>query len=274
MAIYSFTFSPTGTSAAIARAISEGITQSAGKAVTFSDLTSGGAGELSFGSDDLVLVTAPVYGGKITPMIKRRLEGVEGGGARCVVVAVYGNRAFEHAAADIAGFMTESGFRVCGAGAFVGEHSYSTPSAPIAEGRPDSLDLSDARTFGSQIAARMIDDTLAEVDLSLLADEPSPAEALDNFRTFVMEYQRQQAQERVVYLPEVDPTVCDDCGGCYAVCPTGAITPGSHEADPALCIKCCACVKSCPQGARSFRSPFAPVLSANFAQRKSPRWII
>ncbi len=67
MAIYSFTFSPTGTSAAIARAISEGITQSAGKAVTFSDLTSGGAGELSFGSDDLVLVTAPVYGGKITP---------------------------------------------------------------------------------------------------------------------------------------------------------------------------------------------------------------
>ena len=77
-----------------------------------------------------------------------------------------------------------------------------------------------------------------------------------------------------MYLPEVDPTVCDDCGGCYAVCPTGAITPGSHEADPALCIKCCACVKSCPQGARSFRSPFAPVLSANFARRKSPRWII
>ncbi len=75
----------------------------------------------------------------------------------------------------------------------------------------------------------MIDDTLAEVDLSLLADEPSPAEALDNFRTFVMEYQRQQAQERVVYLPEVDPTVCDDCGGVTPCVLPEPLPPGAMK---------------------------------------------
>ena len=109
----------------------------------------------------------------------------------------------------------------------------------------------------------MIDDTLAEVDLSLLADEPSPAEALDNFRTFVMEYQRQQAQERVVYLPEVDPTVCDDCGGVTPVSYRSHY-PGAMKPTPALCIKCCACVKSCPQGPGASGARLPPCCRLNF----------
>ena len=41
------------------------------------------------------------------------------------------------------------------AGAFIGEHSYSTPEMPVAEGRPDSMDLADARIFGGQCARKL-----------------------------------------------------------------------------------------------------------------------
>ena len=40
--------------------------------------------------------------------------------------------------------------------------------------------------------------------------------------------------------------------------------------DPARCIRCCACVKGCAFGARTFETPFAAVLSRNFARRKPP----
>ena len=41
----------------------------------------------------------------------------------------------------------------------------------------------------------------------------------------------------------------------------GAIVAGDElRTDAAKCIRCCACVKGCPVGARSYDSPFAPVL--------------
>ena len=45
---------------------------------------------------------------------------------------------------------------------------------------------------------------------------------------------------------------------------------GELHTDPARCIRCCACVKGCAFGARTFETPFAAVLSRNFARRKPP----
>lgn len=274
MGIYSFTFSPTGTSAKIIKGINAGISDGLNVIVNLSDLTTTPATGVALGDGDVVIVGAPVYGGRIAPVVKQRFESIEGNGAKCVVVAVYGNRAFENAVNDLAAFMREHGFVVCGAAAFVGEHSYSTPATPIAQGRPDSQDLADAYAYGKHIAAKLKAGELVGLDCSTLKDEPSPAESMSNFKEFVMAYQREQAESPKVYLPVVDMSVCDDCGGCYAVCPTEAITPGQREADPTKCIKCCACVKFCPQNARSLRSPFAEPLSANFTLRKSPRWLL
>lgn len=41
------------------------------------------------------------------------------------------------------------------AGAFVGEHSYSTPATPIAQGRPDARDLIAATAFGAQVREKL-----------------------------------------------------------------------------------------------------------------------
>lgn len=274
MSIYTFSFSPTGTSAKILRGISEGISEALNTDVVFSDLTFNSVEDIALSSDDVVIAAAPVYGGKIAPIIKQRLEGIAGNGAKCVVVAVYGNRAFENAAVDFATYMHERGFLICGAAAFVGEHSYSTADTPIAAGRPDRQDITDARAFGKETASKILNDELREVNPSSLTDEPSPAASLANFRSFVIGYQQQQTTSPIIYLPEVDSSLCDDCGSCYQACPTGAITPELHYADPAKCIKCCACVKNCPQEARRFPTPFAKPLSENFNLRKSPKWIL
>lgn len=275
MNIYSFSFSPTGTSAGILHGIAEGISRVLNTEVIFNDLTFNPVDRnIKLCPDDVVIAAAPVYGGKIAPVIKQRLEGIKGNNARCIVVAVYGNRAFENAAVDFATYMKDCGFVVCGAGAFVGEHSYSTADTPIAAGRPDRQDMADAIAFGEEIALKISRGEPGEVSISSLADEPSPAESLANFRSFVACYQQQQASRPTVFLPEVDLSACDECGACYAACPTGAIAPGKPAADPAGCIKCCACVKICPQGARRLFTPFAKTLSENFRLRKSPRWIL
>lgn len=274
MRIHTFSFSPTGTSAKILNGIVRGLSDLPASSVIHSDLTFKPADDIEFSSDDIVIAAAPVYGGKIAPVVKHRLAGIRGNQARCIVVAVYGNRAFENAAADFASFMTESGFRICGAAAFVGEHSYSTAATPIAAGRPDLQDMADALTLGKEIAARISSGDLSGVNAASLTDVPSPAESMASFHNFVTCYQQQQAKNPVTYLPQVDTSLCDDCGSCYGVCPTGAITPDSIGADPGRCIKCCACVKYCPQGARRLNTPFAQPLSENFNLRKSPVWIL
>lgn len=274
MSIYSFSFSPTGTSAKILRGITQGISDLVATDVISKDLTFNPVEDIVLKGDDIIIVAAPVYGGKIAPIVKQRLKGIKGNKAKCIVVAVYGNRAFENAVVDFATFMSDRGFLICGAAAFVGEHSYSTAETPIASGRPDEQDMADARAFGNEIGLKINNSELREISTSSLIDEPSPMESMINFRNFVIGYQQQQAKSPVTYLPEVDTSLCDDCGSCYDACPTGAITPGCEDADPTKCIKCCACVKVCPQGARRFFSPFAKTLSENFNLRKSPVWII
>ena len=274
MGIYSFTFSPTGTSAKVLRGINAGISETSGSAVDFNDLTCEAVARKTFDADDVVVVSSPVYGGKVAPVAKSRLDGLPGNGARCVVVAVYGNRAFENAVCDFAAFMSEHGFVVCGGAAFVGEHSYSTAAMPIAQGRPDSRDIDDAKAFGREIGVRICGGSFRAIDCGALSDEPSPAGAMENFKSFVADYQRQQAEAPRVYLPQLDESLCNGCGICYAVCPTGAITEGMDGVDPSRCIKCCACVKSCAQGARVLESPFARPLWENFGARKSPVWLL
>lgn len=89
-------------------------------------------------ADTVAVIAAPVYGGHAAPTAVKRLETLRGEGTPAVVVAVYGNRAFEKAVAELAELAVRQGFVPVAAGAFVGEHSYSTPETPVAAGRPDA----------------------------------------------------------------------------------------------------------------------------------------
>lgn len=264
-------FSPTGTSARVAGGIIRGLD---GMEIEEIDVTKAPAGELKVERDGFLLVVSPVYGGHVPAIVRGRLDSISGDSTPAAIVAVYGNRAFEKAVTDMSVFLSERGFIPVAGAAFVGEHSYSSASNPIAVGRPDDRDLADAAEFGRILSRRLSSAGSVGADLSSLTDDASSPESLANFINFVREYQTRQSENPTVYLPIPDADVCKECGTCIDVCPTAAIDAESFMTDSARCIKCCACVKSCPAGARRFNSPFAPVLSANFSARKAPRWIL
>lgn len=265
--VHTVFFSPTRTSRKIARAVTQGLSASGQVAVT--DVTHKAAAETTFAADAAVVFVFPVYGGKVAPAALERMESLRGEGTPAIVVVVYGNRDIGQAAAQLAAFVAERGFVPIAAGAFVGEHSYSTDKYPIAALRPDPHDLAEATAFGAKVRQKLADGSLKTVDAARLRAPRTPLLPLLRFIAFVIRYRRGQKKHPVVLLPATDTALCTHCGRCAAVCPTTAIRRGEEErTDPARCIRCCACVKICPVAARSFDTPFAAALSRNFPHRK------
>ena len=73
------------------------------------------------------------------------------------MVVVYGNREYEDALLELKNLAIEQGFSRVAAGAFIGEHSYSRDSTPIAVGRPDEADLNKAKEFGERVLKKLLD---------------------------------------------------------------------------------------------------------------------
>ena len=153
------------------------------------------------------------------------------------------------------------------AGAFVGEHSYSTPETPIAQGRPDARDLAAATAFGAQVREK----------IAMIQPVPdrAPETASDTAAT-----------TRATQAGTVDTAKAPATGALVPIDPAKLREPRTPllpklrfirfargdelHTDPARCIRCCACVKRCAFGARTFRTPFAAALARNFARRKPP----
>lgn len=264
-------FSPTGTSRKVAESIAKGLSNATPARY---DATHGPVDALL--ASEVVVAAVPVYGGKVPPTAVERLKGVRGSGATpAVAVVVYGNRAFEGAARQLADLLTAQGFRVVAAAAFVGEHSYSTDAAPIAPGRPDAADLTAARAFGRAVADKLAVKGPQAVDVSKLPHARNGMLQTWRFVRFVLRYRRSQKKNPSPAKVECDAERCTRCGRCVALCPVEAIAKGDQtRTDTARCIRCCACVKGCPQRARSYASPFAQVLSRNFIHRKSPSLLL
>lgn len=272
--IHTIVFSPTGTSRRVADAIVRGFRRSDKDRITeirSLDVTYAAAEQETFTTEDLVLFAVPVYGGHVAPVALERMKDLQGKGTPAVLLAVYGNRAFEKAVAELASFVTERGFVPVAAGAFVAEHSYSTPATSISAGRPDARDLSQAAVFGGRIRAKLLLEGTAPVDASKLRDVHTPLLPLLRFIRFVLSYRRRQKKHPVVLLPATDEKRCTHCGKCVTLCPVQAIAKGEEQhTDAARCIRCCACVKGCTFHARTFETPFGAALSRNFTHQKPP----
>lgn len=277
MKLTTYCFSPTGTSRQNMMAVVKGLGI---EDVAHRDLTLCDSDSFSFtlhSSLDVVIFSAPVYGGKVAPTALARMEQVRGEDTLAILLVTYGNRNFEQALSQLADFVCERGFRPIASAALVGEHSYSNATYPIAVGRPDATDLASAEEFGKRIATKL--NTQEGVRQINVAEEmphlETPEFSLLAFRAFVQEYTRQQQENPVKVYPSASKEACTHCGKCVTLCPTQAITLGKEEvSDPMRCIRCCACVKGCPSGARTFLSPFAKPLSENFQIRREPLYLL
>lgn len=245
---------------------------SAAKAFTTIDLTHAAGKPPVLPADAAAVFAVPVYGGRVAPAALERLQEIRGEGTPAVVLAVYGNRAFGTAVAQLAGVRRRAGIRSRGGRGFRGrtlvQHARhadrrrtSRYAGPRRSGRFRSAHRPKACARRDRPDRRRKTPRAAYAAVVKTAVHP--------FRAGVP--QAAETQSGVALLPAGDAARCTQCGRCVALCPTQAIARGDElHTDPARCIRCCACVKGCAFGARTFETPFAAVLSRNFARRKPP----
>lgn len=206
---------------------------------------------LQLSEHDLLLMGMPVFGGLIPTDAAERLRRITGNHTPAIVVAVYGNRHYDNALAQMCEIAKEQGFIPASAAAFVARHSIFTS---IAANRPDADDLAKARDF----AKRSFELITSEENLQELEVPGKP--------------------DMVFRKPPLYPTGderCTECGICVELCPVGAIdTPNPRRTDAERCIACGRCIVVCPSEARMFRGEMYGAgvarFEANFATPRQP----
>ena len=171
---------------------------------------------------DMVLIAMPSFGGRAPAIAIERLKQIAGNGAKCTLVCVYGNRAYEDTLVEMEDAAKECGFQVIAAIAAVAEHSIMPQ---YAANRPDASDQKQLTDYANQIAGR------AGIASSMPGNRP---------------YKKAGGAGLV---PKPDKS-CVKCGACAETCPVQAMDPANFTANAKVCISCMRCMKQCPKNAR------------------------
>lgn len=239
--VTSIYFSPTGTTKKVINAIVKGmdIINNASIDLTCYDTRNG---SIPIISEDIILIGVPVYATGVPNILKSFLTNLKGNNKPIVLVTVYGNMSEGTALNELYSITENSGFKIVGAGSFIGEHSFSTEETPIAKGRPNYEDLNKAEEFGRKIIEKMLNmNDLSNNTLQIpMGKKPLMAKILpeDSARVFTKP-------------PFVDITLCNKCGACIKLCPMNAINKDTLKVNENKCIRCFCCVKICNKKARS-----------------------
>lgn len=225
MNVYKMVFSPTGGTMKAA----DMVAQTLADEVTLVDLCDSKKDfrSLVLNEDDVAVIAVPSYGGRVPTTAVARLSKCRGNGARAVLMAVYGNRAYEDTLLELQDTVKEAGFKVVAAIAAVAEHSIAHQ---FATDRPDAQDQQLLETF-----AQSIKEKLASGELS--------APHLPGNRPY--------KTSSVSMVPKATKA-CVSCGLCAQKCPVQAIDRlHPQNVDKKACISCMRCVTICPQHART-----------------------
>lgn len=181
----------------------------------------------TFTAEDICLVAVPSFGGRVPAVATERLQMMQGGGAKAILVVVYGNRAYEDTLVELEDTLTERGFVPMAGAAAVAEHSIFRE---FAAGRPDANDEIQLKDWSSKIKSKLEAGT--ERAMPFVGNRP---------------YKKYGA---IPMVPKAKS--CQMCGKCVSICPVGAIPADQpNETIAEKCITCMACVATCPMQARA-----------------------
>lgn len=220
MKIDVFLFSPTGGT----KAVCESLVSSTDGEHLFHDLSDPNWQGIRMKGDEFCIIAMPVYGGRVPPLALERLSLCKGNGAKAILLAVYGNRAYEDALLEMKDAAMEDGFFPTTAIAAIAEHSIIRK---IAHGRPDQNDKQTLSHIGLALA------TLPQTEVQVPGNRP---------------YKKAHGGPK----PQTIADKCTNCGMCIRTCPAKAIIMGKKaETVKDRCISCMRCVSLCPSHARS-----------------------
>jgi len=265
-------FSPTGTTETIIKGIAQGLNTEQVDFVNITKQHNHKDVSQKF-NDDLVIIGTPVYYGRVPEIVAEYLTTLEPEKTPVVLTVVYGNRAYEDSLRELNDIAISRNFIPVAGGVFVAEHTYSSSVYPIANGRPDHIDLQKSKAFGVAIQDKICNlRSLEELPLLEIPGE-SPYVVPDNLHMI------EKARSFVDLTPETDILKCTQCGDCAEACPTEAIShEGFSQTNKWKCIICYACIKSCPEDARQMKdSNFQAaiqMLQQKCQVRKEPEWYL
>ncbi len=211
-----------------------------------------------FTSNDIVVLAAPVYGGRLPGQVASAFERLKGNDAVAIAIAVYGNRDYEDALLELTDILHDKGFRIAGAGAFIGQHSIFPK---VAKARPDLSDEQDLVRFGMECKASI----MKGFDASNIP--------------FIKGNRPYKVSAGVSISPKAKEADCIKCGKCVAKCPVDAIPADTpFDTDTTKCISCGRCISVCAKGARRYSgfsySLIGLIFKAAFSKRKEPQWVV
>ncbi len=231
MKIYNIYFSPTGGTKKAADIVCR--TLADGRDVTEIDLSVSveNYSRFQFKEGDLCVAAVPSYGGRVPAVAIERLSAMSGGGAKAVLMAVYGNREFEDTLVELEDTLTAAGFVCEAAISAVAQHSIVHQ---YGAGRPDKEDQAKLQEFAAEIKRRLTGERMAEESGTAWIPGNRP------YKPFGI----------VSLKPWADDT-CTRCGACAAECPVQAIPADNpRKTNTEICIACMRCRSICPVQAR------------------------
>jgi Pyruvate/2-oxoacid:ferredoxin oxidoreductase delta subunit len=260
-------FSPTNTTRAICNAVASGMGSE--KPVLFDMTRPDSRANLIANANvvinkiDHLIIGAPVYSGKLPVQAIECIKSFQGSGKECTAIVVYGNRDYGVALYNLVKILSENGFCVVAACAFIGQHSYSD-IVPVAMGRPDKSDIDRALNYGARILRTSKHLSLEDVPVHL--DKSSKSDKYPALK------------------PSFKKNKCVKCANCAKACPLGLLSPDTGEylskAAKKQCIGCMACVRNCTEKAKvANNNPIVKivmnsVLKQALRERKEPFIII
>lgn len=247
--IYEILFSCAGTT----KKIADGIASKLDGHTTLVDLTARDFKGITLADkDDIVLFAVPVWGGRVPALAVERLHKIKGFGQKAITVVVYGNRDYDDALVELCDIVSEQGFNLISAAAFVAEHCIFPT---VATNRPDAMDAVVISRFALDCKNAIVSDSL--LDISKVKGNRSYKKA-----------------GGVPLHPQTDKNKCVECRVCVSACPYDAIDSVTLDTDKDKCSSCCRCINLCTQGARGFSGIMYKTVKFGFekmcANRREP----